>query len=98
MKYENVLIPCKFNVLFFEMGTISNHNQIFTFFCFLKNNMPQLFLTHPINYTPFICGKGVTEKERVRKHSTLTTFNEPRRPCSPKILTHNSDLQSHTAH
>jgi len=37
-------------------------------------------------------GYIVTKKERVRKHSTLIAFNEPRRPCSPKILTHNSDL------
>jgi len=44
------------------------------------------------SYYSKIVWRYCNQKERVRKHNTLTAFNEPRRPCSPKILTHNSDL------
>jgi hypothetical protein len=57
--FESVLIPCKFSVSSLKMITISNHNQkLIQLFKFLLYNMLQLFLTHHIHYTPFICGKN----------------------------------------
>jgi len=43
------------------MITISNHNQeiIFYIFLFFLYNELQIFLTHHVHYTPFICDKGL---------------------------------------
>ncbi len=57
--YLNVLIPCKFNVLFIKMMTISNHNQQF-FFTFLNIKL-QFKKTYDVDYTSFICGKGLSK-------------------------------------
>jgi hypothetical protein len=58
--FESVLIPCKFNVLFFKMIIISNHNQIFFFHIFMFSCMVNyFFLTQHVHFTPFMCGKGL---------------------------------------
>jgi hypothetical protein len=36
--FESVLIPCKLNVLFIKMITISNHNQKFIFYILISLN------------------------------------------------------------
>ncbi len=52
------MIPCKFSVLFIKMVTISNHDQKFIIYIFnvLFYDKLQLFLTHHVVYTSFICG------------------------------------------
>jgi hypothetical protein len=57
---ENVLIPCKFIVLFFKMVIISNHNQVLVFYMFMLSCIINYnFLNTSCTFYPYTCGKGL---------------------------------------
>jgi hypothetical protein len=43
-----------------------------------------------------VFASSVTKKRGSWKHNTLIAFNEPRRPCSPEMLTYNVDSWKHS--
>jgi 1-acyl-sn-glycerol-3-phosphate acyltransferase len=62
MIFLSVLSLCKFSVLSLKMIIISNHNNFIYFYilCFLVYKL-QIFLTHHVHFTLFICGKSLLE-------------------------------------